>query len=1455
MKTLLAVPLRGFQIALTSAGLLAATPTTLVTDTHGISGFELHGNGLFWWAGPGICSGENRFEASVRLRGTLHGSSKALATDCRLHGGSAFNVVRDEAYAYFFRQGVLHRKALNAAEADPSQVMPVPGGAAQVTLPAPQLAAYLELANGFLYWASLVPATGSASVREMPTDGRANPRILFTIGGGAEVREMEYLTYEADGAEVEALIVLMTDGRLIRRNLGSIFGVTLETAVTDFDIHRFNNRFGPDTTSVYATRDGSPDTLRRIDVATGDATTVYTAPGSARLTAVVTDSDSSSLGGLGAPPKKVYLIEQGTSGAIRRHALPGSPAGWESIVASGAKAWLRSDDRYIYFLSDESPRPTRIRQLPSDAPPIELRLRADALEVVQNSQDLNQSVSLVANKLTFVRAYAHLTTNTTGSQKWFPSATLRGQRHGVDLPGSPLSRLNNASVDTTASLDTLRGELDRSFLFELPASWTAPGDLTLTCTVNPSGSVPETGDAPASDNTISRTVRFIKKDRPCLVLVPIRTTAPLYVPSAPDSGLPQILARARSLLPVEDFRLRTVSEPIEKLVVYVEIEYVPCFPFVCPVPVPKFRYDPFDMADDDAWALFWLTFAHFFSSDPAGCVDTHWVGTVHRSAAGFNGRAGRAGVTLRDLVPELPDIPIPDVGTSDFLVVRMATGEGENVWDRPLGGRSLAHELGHNYGRKHIPQSVATCGGDVPKGPYDSYPFNACALGPTSGNSAIFGFDPITRSVLPPMVGGDLMSYSDTRWISKFTWDEIGQEIATASARLAADPPPADRGVQDPLLLVNGLVRPAANFASIHPSYVVPPGAVDSAKVALCFAAMSKLDGDMPYRLRFLDATGQSLGEWPLLLAPVEDGGAGRLGFVQFVPWNATARRLQVWHDGLLLAEKWVSPNAPTIVLTPPVVNASEHFIDLAWTAADPDQEPLLYTVQYSADDGAGWQTLRLNYPLSEVRLNSLTLPGSTMARLRVIASDGVNTALAVTGRFTVAPHAPTPVIAGVVENQRVPFGAPLTLDGLALDAEDGSLEANRLRWDVAGPVVRSTPGSSLSLSELAPGTYDITLTGTDRSDTTGSTTRRIEVLGLRVPEGSGVVLDGACSDNAYANAAFVRIPLGNGAFADVRLVHANGRLYVSFSDLPYGGPQSPTTVGVRVDVDASGGTVPLPGDLGFYVDQEGIPAQLVGNGTTMPPTLEPRLGYVTAVARGPGSWCAELCIDEALLGGWNHPARLLLHCERPGGETDGNWPPPGHPNAPQTWASAYLGTPAPLTNRPPVALAGPDQRVPVALPGTVYLDGGASYDPDQDGLVYAWTQVGGPAVALDSANTATPHFAVAPVSSPTPLRFRLVVSDGSASSAPDEVDVTLRPAAPPPRVVPLPKRGTVLANGSFLGCLTGDPEQWYEIQATTNLVDWTPIGGALSDFYGILTVLDADPARPPYRFYRGRRE
>jgi len=88
-------------------------------------------------------------------------------------------------------------------------------------------------------------------------------------------------------------------------------------------------------------------------------------------------------------------------------------------------------------------------------------------------------------------------------------------------------------------------------------------------------------------------------------------------------------------------------------------------------------------------------------------------------------------------------------------------------------------------------------------------------------------------------------------------------------------------------------------------------------------------------------------------------------------------------------------------------------------------------------------------------------------------------------------------------------------------------------------------------------------------------------------------------------------------------------------------------------------------------------------------------------------------------------------------------------------------------SNQPPIADAGPDQKVfaiPPATTAMVTLDGSASHDPDGDPLTYNWTWDG------NIAHGVSPTVEL-PLGATT---ITLVVNDGTVDSEPDTVDVTV---------------------------------------------------------------------------------
>ena len=93
-------------------------------------------------------------------------------------------------------------------------------------------------------------------------------------------------------------------------------------------------------------------------------------------------------------------------------------------------------------------------------------------------------------------------------------------------------------------------------------------------------------------------------------------------------------------------------------------------------------------------------------------------------------------------------------------------------WDYlPSGSSTLAHELGHNFGREHAP-----CGGV--SGPDANYPY-------AGGQIGLFGYNVRTGTVVASSTA-DLMGYCSPRWISDYNYNAMMSYRGFTTSAMAA---------------------------------------------------------------------------------------------------------------------------------------------------------------------------------------------------------------------------------------------------------------------------------------------------------------------------------------------------------------------------------------------------------------------------------------------------------------------------------------------------------------------------------------------------------------------------------------------------------------------------------------------------------------------------------------------
>jgi hypothetical protein len=415
------------------------------------------------------------------------------------------------------------------------------------------------------------------------------------------------------------------------------------------------------------------------------------------------------------------------------------------------------------------------------------------------------------------------------------------------------------------------------------------------------------------------------------------------------------------------------------------------------------------------------------------------------------------------------------------------------VKDRLGMGFTLAHELGHAYGlnHAHVPGggSVPDCwytDGDVPPAGSSTWPYQ---------DSTIQDYGVLMLHFGPPLLisperNYDIMASCAPRWVSPSTYVRFFSQLQALS-ELSHVPLEAD-GSSD-YFMIRGLIA-TDDTAEFYPTWVTV--------TRQPFAPNTGTD----YCVEAQDAVGTSLAQHCFDLSftlPETNEPTDVDGFFLTLPYSGDVTRIVLKKGEVELAVQAVSRSAPVVTVTTP--NGGETWDadetqTITWTASDADSDPLRYSVLYSPD-GDSFQPLTVDISETEVTVETANLPGGDAAQVRVMVTDGVNTASDESDApFTVAHKPPAVEVSSPEDGLRVMRGIPVTLQGFAFDVEDGMLPDAGLVWtsDLDGEL---GVGEVALIETLTVGQHIITLAATDSDDNRTAVSRTVEVVEQTPPD------------------------------------------------------------------------------------------------------------------------------------------------------------------------------------------------------------------------------------------------------------------------------------------------------------------------------------------------------------------
>lgn len=688
-------------------------------------------------------------------------------------------------------------------------------------------------------------------------------------------------------------------------------------------------------------------------------------------------------------------------------------------------------------------------------------LSVGPFEVVQAVQKPDNTTKLAKGKDTYVRVQVLI----GDSNPAVDSVT------GILLPQGPGNGIDTVYPDPmyiTAFKNINRADKNQTLNFPLPMEWFSEygNNIPFTITLNPDHSVQETNYNNNSLNAITRTMWTVPEFT--VKVIPVFACAALYLPDVEACTPPTL------------YTIFQTSKYMKKVYPIDNINIIKG-------PILQYPVDP--------------TYDFF---NGAGLLNLLWWHTAFDQTEYDFVKV--FGMVCNELNPHNS---IDDIisGSAQTGMGWGSVSWGVRYGPQPLknkGGETMAHEIGHTLlGTDGIGQSGESwpahvqddCGAHAPF--IKNYPVTN-----PKGKIDGYGFD--GTDVYDKNTYFDFMSYSpcphsygitgDGQWISSHISNKIIDVLlGYKNANLKNDP------IEAEFIIFSGILT---DYKDISDLKMINTSLKTFGQTG---------DNDSPFKIRLLDGDNHLIHEYPLNLSghATLDNLSNETFFRGVVPSDEKMQKIQfIYNDGILLTI-WISANKPEISLIYP--NGGEYLendFTIKWNATDKDDDPLVYDILYSPDNGASWEVVALDIVENEYVWNTSAFKGCEAGLIKILASDGINTGFDTSNEpFEVAKKIPELGILSPSEHSTNRINTTVNFEGFAYDNEDGELDPEMMKWESSIDGILGY-GEKIQKKDLSPGDHQISLIGTDKDGNENSTSITLHISNETNDSDSDGVID-----------------------------------------------------------------------------------------------------------------------------------------------------------------------------------------------------------------------------------------------------------------------------------------------------------------------------------------------------------
>ncbi len=343
----------------------------------------------------------------------------------------------------------------------------------------------------------------------------------------------------------------------------------------------------------------------------------------------------------------------------------------------------------------------------------------------------------------------------------------------------------------------------------------------------------------------------------------------------------------------------------------------------------------------------------------------------------------------------------------------------ENI--RPLA----AHELGHTYllcdeysssdwSTQNTVLKLFFLGSGCPNGDRDDNDIlDPVCLTPNPQNPSITGCPTSSLSNLTGLPDYselyNFMGFADVlhrRWVANDSYNHLLREFSHFS--------PVNSSSR---VIVSGTFNKSSGKAQFRNFYVIGEGLANNES--------ELTDGN--FSITIFDNTSSLLTNISFNMSftgVFDNGNTTELNvspFVFILPFSEVMQRFTIQENETIADERNRTLHTPTINIIKP--SGGEFFsnekFNISWTANDSDGDNLSYAILYSTDNGTTYSTIALDLSQSSYEADSLQLLNCNICRIKVLATDGVNTNSSVSNPFTIKNRMNITELKVVYQNNR----------------------------------------------------------------------------------------------------------------------------------------------------------------------------------------------------------------------------------------------------------------------------------------------------------------------------------------------------------------------------------------------------------------------------------------------------